>query len=49
MLCLFSSLHNLINFTSTTDALIVYGSAFGTGAGLSVALCLLDMKVKKSR
>lgn len=49
MLLLFASVHNLITLDSTFEALAVYGSAFGVGAGLSVTLCFLDLKARKSR
>lgn len=48
MLSLISPAHNLISITNTSEALMIYGAAFGTGAGLSVVLCVLDAKAKRS-
>ena len=47
MLSLFASVHNLITLHSTAEAIALYGAAFGTGAGLSVALCFIDAKTKE--
>jgi hypothetical protein len=47
MLFLFASVHNLISFSNMTEVIALYGAAFGTGASLSVVLCLIDANNKE--